>query len=51
MLLATPADLPKLIKLNKPVARVYWKLETVEDPTIPQLVEEFLSRKGPKAIP
>ncbi len=42
VVLGTPADLTKLIKIDKPVARVTFELKVLEGPTIKDLVEEFL---------
>lgn len=51
IIMATPAKLEGLLKLNKPVARAHWRMEVVEGPTLKELVDEFLSRRGPKDVP
>jgi len=48
IILATPAKIEKLIKINKPITRASWELTIVEGPSIKDLVNEFLSRKEPK---
>jgi predicted GTPase len=50
VILATPAKIEKLIKINKPIVRVSWELTIIEGPSIKDLVDEFLSRKEPKTI-
>lgn len=50
VILATPAKLDKVLKINKPVARVSWSLTVVEGPTIKDVANEFLSRRKPKEI-
>lgn len=50
VLIATPAKLEKILRINKPIVRVAWDLMVIEGPTIKDLVDEFLSRQGPKQI-
>jgi predicted GTPase len=50
VILATPAKIEKLIKINKPIVRVSWELTLIEGPSIKDLVDEFLSRKEPKTV-
>jgi len=42
IVLGTPADITKLIKIDKPVTRVSFELKIVEGPTIKELIDEFL---------
>ena len=42
IVIGTPASLDKLIKLNKPVARVTYELKIVEGPAIKDYINEFL---------
>ena len=42
IVLGTPADITKLIRIDKPVVRVSFELKVVEGPTIRDLVDEFL---------
>jgi len=44
VVLATPSDITRLIKINKPVVRVYYKLRVIEGPTIRDYIEMFLER-------
>jgi predicted GTPase len=44
VLLATPARVERVVKIDKPTARVYWKLKVVEGPTVKELVDVFLER-------
>ncbi|MEM4514113.1 MAG: cyclic 2,3-diphosphoglycerate synthase [Ignisphaera sp.] len=50
VLIATPAKLDRILSINKPIVRVTWDLIVVEGPTIKDLMDEFLSRQGPKQI-
>lgn len=44
VVLGTPSDISKLIKLNKPVVRVSFRLKIIEGPTINEYVDEFLKK-------
>lgn len=44
VILGTPADITRLIKINKPVARVSFEVKIVEGPSISEIVDEFLDR-------
>lgn len=44
VVLGTPADLTRLIKIDKPVARVRWELVIREGPTIKEMIDEFLEK-------
>lgn len=44
VLLATPARIERVIKIDKPVARVGWRLKVLEGPTVRDLVDAFLER-------
>jgi len=50
VVLATPAKIEKLIKINKPITRASWELTIIEGPSVKELADEFLSRKGSKTI-
>lgn len=50
ILIATPVKLERILTINKPIARVTWDLIITDGPTIKELVDEFLSRQGPKQI-
>lgn len=42
VLLATPAKIERVIKIDKPTVRVGWRLKVVEGPTVPELIDLFL---------
>lgn len=44
IILGSPADVTRLISVNKPVVRVSWELVIREGPSISDLVDEFLKR-------
>lgn len=44
VVLGTPADITRLIKIDKPVVRVQWELVIREGPTIKEMIDEFLER-------
>ncbi|ABL87698.1 conserved hypothetical protein [Pyrobaculum islandicum DSM 4184] len=44
VLVATPAKIERVISINKPIARVSWRLKIVEGPTVKDLVNAFLER-------
>ncbi|MEM1641829.1 MAG: cyclic 2,3-diphosphoglycerate synthase [Desulfurococcaceae archaeon] len=46
VVLATPSDITRLIRLNKPVARVSYKLEIVEGPRIKDYIDMFLEKSS-----
>lgn len=44
----TPADLSRLISVDKPIVRVRFEVKVVEGPSIEELVDEFLERAKAK---
>ncbi len=44
VVLGTPSDISRLIRIDKPVARVSFHVKIVEGPSIKDMVEEFLER-------
>ncbi len=42
VVLGTPADITKLIKIDKPVVKTAWELKILEGPSIKELIDEFL---------
>lgn len=48
VILATPSDITRLIKINKPVVRVFYKLVVIEGPSIKEYVNMFLERGSRK---
>ncbi|ADV64815.1 cyclic 2,3-diphosphoglycerate synthase [Desulfurococcus mucosus] len=50
VVLGTPSDITKLIKVDKPVARVEFRLRIVEGPSIKEYVDMFLEKARKKAL-
>ncbi|MGC8982184.1 MAG: cyclic 2,3-diphosphoglycerate synthase [Desulfurococcaceae archaeon] len=50
VILATPSDITRLIRVNKPVVRVYFRLQVLEGPTIRDYVDIFLEKGRKKLI-
>ncbi len=48
VVLGTPADISKLIRINKPVVRVSYELKIVEGSSVKELVDEFLEKAKEK---
>jgi len=46
VLVATPIDLSRLIKISQPVLRVSYRVEDWGEPTLEQVIEEFLHRQA-----
>ncbi|RLG86797.1 MAG: GTPase [Thermoprotei archaeon] len=44
IILGTPADITRLINVNKPVIHVKYELKVLEGPSIAELIEEFLEK-------
>jgi predicted GTPase len=43
---ATPSDLSRIMRLNKPVIRARYEFAETGEPRLSNLVEKFLERKG-----
>ncbi len=50
IVLGTPSDITKLIKVNKPVVKVKFRVKVVEGPTIEELIDMFLERAKKKIV-
>jgi predicted GTPase len=48
VVLGTPADITRLIKIDKPVVRVSYEIEIIEGPSISDMVNAFLERARAK---
>ncbi|MCE4606364.1 MAG: cyclic 2,3-diphosphoglycerate synthase [Desulfurococcales archaeon] len=48
VILGTPADITRLISIDKTVVRVTYRIEVVEGPTIESIIEEFLAQTKSK---
>lgn len=46
VLVATPARLERVVKIDKPVVRVGWRLKIVEGPTVREIVDRIVERLG-----
>ena len=44
VIIATPIDLNRIIKIRKPNTRVYYDLQEIGDPTLNQVIDEFLKK-------
>ncbi len=48
VILGTPADVTRLIKIDKPVVRVSYELKIIEGPSVEDMINEFLERAKEK---
>jgi predicted GTPase len=46
VVIGTPIDLNRVIKINKPSARVSYNLQSIGKPTFKDVVDDFLTKKG-----
>ena len=46
MVIGTPIDLARVIRIDKPRTRVYYDLEEIGTPDLAGLIGEFLARRG-----
>ena len=44
VIIGSPADISKLIKIDKPYVKVTWELKIVEGPSMKEIIDEFLER-------
>jgi predicted GTPase len=44
VIIATPIDLNRIIKISKPNTRVYYDLQEIGDPNLSQVIDEFIKR-------
>ena len=51
VLVATPIDLSRLIRISQPVLRVSYRVEDWGEPTLYQVIEEFVQHQGLLALP
>ncbi len=45
VIIGTPIDLNRIININKPTTRVYYDLQEIGDPTLEQVLDEFINKK------
>ena len=46
VVIGTPIDLNRVIKINKPSTRVFYDLQSIGEPSFESVIEEFLIKKG-----
>lgn len=46
VVIGTPIDLNRVIKINKPSTRVFYDLQSIGEPSFESVIEEFLVKKG-----
>jgi predicted GTPase len=46
VIIGTPIDLNRIIKINKPNTRVYYDLQEIGDPNFEQILDEFVTNYG-----
>ena len=44
VIIGTPIDLNRLIKINKPSTRVFYDLEEIGDPKLEEILDRFLRK-------
>jgi predicted GTPase len=44
VIIATPIDLNRIIKINKPNTRVYYDLQEIGEPDLLQVIDEFVKK-------
>jgi len=44
VIIATPIDLSRIIKIKKPSTRVYYDLQEIGDPTLSEIISDFLKK-------
>ena len=44
IVIGTPIDLNRIIKINKPTTRVYYDLQEIGEPNLEQVLEEFINK-------
>ncbi|MCC6029194.1 MAG: cyclic 2,3-diphosphoglycerate synthase [Candidatus Korarchaeum sp.] len=46
VVLGTPTDISRYLKINKPAVHVYYELQEIGSPTLEDVIDEFLKRVG-----
>ncbi len=44
VVIGTPIDLNRIIKINKPTTRVYYELQEIGEPTLEQILDDFVAK-------
>ena len=42
VIIGTPIDLTRIIKINKPYTRVHYELDEVSGPTLDEIIQDFI---------
>jgi len=45
VVIGTPIDLRRVMKINKPAVRVRYELQEIGEPTLDEIIKEFLTKK------
>jgi len=48
VIIGSPADVSRVVRIDKPVIKVKWELKVLDGPTIKDIVDEFFERVGMK---
>ena len=46
VVIGTPIDLQRIVKINKPSTRVYYDLQEIGDPTLEEILNDFVKEQG-----
>jgi len=46
VVLGTPTDISRYLKINKPAVHVYYELQEIGSPTLEDIIDELLERAG-----
>ena len=46
VIIGTPIDLSRIVKINKPSTRVYYDLQEIGEPDLKMVLEEFIEKHG-----
>ena len=48
VVIGTPIDLGRVLKINKPATRVFYDLQEIGEPNLGQVLDEFIGKMGLK---
>ena len=48
IVIGTPIDLRRIIKIDKPSTRIYYELEEIAKPNLSEILEDFMKKHGLK---
>jgi predicted GTPase len=48
VVIGTPIDLRRIIKINKPSTRIYYELDEIAKPNLNEILSEFMKKHGLK---